>query len=93
MTLSESEWTMATKNFARFSMDISSDLNYEYLVCEIYFEDKYCALISQESGRGIYDIEIAGVDLVESLVCRKVNLDVFLEAVEIAKKRLSGEIP
>lgn len=38
-------------------MQICSDVDYENLIAEIYLEDKFIALISQENGIGNFMVE------------------------------------
>jgi hypothetical protein len=73
-----------------FPVVIASDTGHERVVAEIYYGDVFVALISQERGVGEFEIEFAGVGLVESLVVRKVGLEGFLRAVEEGKGRLQG---
>ncbi|MBC8050806.1 MAG: hypothetical protein H7X92_11795 [Chitinophagales bacterium] len=72
---------------------IASDCNYEFLCAEIYFKGKYVAQISQENGPDHLLLEFPRRDASEKVVTRECPLDVFLDAVELAKKRLFGVIP
>jgi hypothetical protein len=74
-----------------FETIIASPPDYAGLVAEIYYDGQFVALISQERGRGIFDIETPGPRLVETEVIRKVELRGFWKAVEEASERLKGE--
>ena len=75
-----------------FETMIASPPDYDNLVAEIYFDGKFVAIVSQEKGIGIFDIEIPSIRPVETLVAHKVELHGFLEAIEAACKRLKGEL-
>jgi hypothetical protein len=74
-----------------FETMIASPPEYDELVAEIYYDGKFVALVSQERGPGLFDIETPGPPLVEKEVTRKVELSGFWKAVEEACKRLKGE--
>jgi hypothetical protein len=76
-----------------FETLIASPPDYDELVAEIYYDGLFVALVSQEHGKGLFDIETPGPNLVEREVARKVNLDGFRKAVEEACRRLRGEEP
>jgi hypothetical protein len=44
---------------------IASDTDYERVFCEIYFDGRFVALVSQERGEGLFDLETPGPDLNE----------------------------
>lgn len=67
---------------------ISSDLSYEKLVVEFYFEGKFIALLNQDDGLDNLKIEFPGPGLVEDLVIRKIDLAVFEKALELAKSAI-----
>ena len=72
---------------------LASPPGYDRLVAEIYHDGLFVALVSQERGDGLFDIETPGSDLVESRVIRKVDAVGFGEAVEEARQRLQGKKP
>ncbi len=74
-----------------FDTMICSLSDHDKLVAEIYYNGLFVALVSQERGEGLFDIETPGLTLVESLVIRKVDVDGFIKAVEVACRRLKGE--
>ena len=74
-----------------FDTVIADDLDHERLFCEIQCDGLFVALFSQERGEAVFDLEIPASDLMEDQVIRKVDLDGFLKAVEIACCRLRGE--
>ena len=76
-----------------FDTLIASDTDYENLMCEIYFDGRLFALVSQERSDGVFNIETPGPGLVEERIVRTVNLDGFHQAVETACRRLRGEEP
>lgn len=67
---------------------IASPPSYESLVAEIYLNGKFVALISQENGDGVFDIEFPGADLQPSELVRKVDWAGFHNAVERACQAL-----
>jgi hypothetical protein len=74
-----------------FKVLVASPPEYERLVAEIYFGDLFVALLSQERDDGSIDIELADCSLDQTMVCRKVHLERFLEAIETARRGLKGE--
>lgn len=74
-----------------FEIMIASPPNYDELVAEIYYDGLFVALVSQERGKGLFDIETPGVNLIEKEVMRKVDADGFMRAVTVACQRLKGE--
>lgn len=73
-----------------FSIVLSSDLSYEKLVAEIYFNGKFVALVSQEQGIDHPMIEFACETDDRNLVERKVPFDGFVEVLDAAVYRLKG---
>ena len=74
-----------------FKIVLASPPEYQELVAEIYFKDLFFALISQERGIGLFDIETPEQNVLESSVTHKVGTADFLKAVDSACKRLRGE--
>jgi hypothetical protein len=74
-----------------FETIIASPLDYDELVAEIYYDGLFFALISQERGKGLFDIETPGVNLIEKELIRKVDVDGFMKAVVVACQRLKGD--
>lgn len=71
---------------------IASPSDYEELVAEIYYEGLFFAQICQERGKGLFDVETPGPGLVESQIVHRADAPGFVKAVEVACKRLKGEI-
>jgi hypothetical protein len=67
---------------------VCSDLDYDHLIAEIYIADRFVALISQEEGKENLKIEFPRVGMTENAICEKAGLVQFMEAVEIARRRL-----
>jgi hypothetical protein len=63
------------------------------LVAEIYFDGRFVALISQERGLGLFDIEIPEPNLLENHVQRRVEWFGFRDMVDLACRRLGGDRP
>jgi hypothetical protein len=76
-----------------FELMIASPPDHDSLVAEIYYDGLFVALISQERGNGVFEIETPGPNLVEKEVIRKVEVEGFQKIVELACKRLRGENP
>ena len=75
-----------------FETIIASPPDYDRLVAEIYYDGLFVALVSQERGIGLFDLETPGPNLMEDKVVRKVALEGFEGAVEEARERLKGTI-
>ena len=65
-----------------FEVLISSPFDRKFLVAEIWYNDKYIAEVNQENGSLNLDIYIEEGD------CISLPLEDFLDAVELAKKKL-----
>lgn len=68
-------------------IQISSDIDYDHLIAEIYCNEKFFALVSQEEG-----IERATVEFhVAPDAVKKVGLEWLLVALKEAKTALAGQ--
>lgn len=67
---------------------LSSDSNYEELTAEIFYEEKFIALLNQDEGLDSIKIEFPGPDVQENAVLRKIDLAVFEKALAEAKLKL-----
>ena len=72
----------------KFEVIIASPPDYDDLVAEIYYGGRFVALISQERGPGLFELETPQSAFAEKDVLRKVDLDGFKNAVETACNRL-----
>ncbi len=70
---------------------ISSDPSYEKLVAEIYYKDKFVALINQEKGVNNLEIEFPDEKKSSDFIIRRVPLNLLKQAIEEAKKALLNE--
>ncbi len=61
------------------------------LVAEIYCNGRFMALVSQERGKCLFDIEIPTRNCIESEMFRKVEVEKFIAAIQAACQRLKGE--
>lgn len=68
----------------KFHIDVGSDQKHEDLVAEIYYDDEYVGMITQESGFDSLDLEIGG-KISNSWIFK---YDDFIEALAKAKQRL-----
>ncbi|ASF45332.1 hypothetical protein [Methylovulum psychrotolerans] len=68
---------------------LSSDSDYEKLVAEIYYEDKFIGLLNQDDGLDCMKIEFPDQNVQENLVLRKVDLAIFEKALKEAKRKIS----
>lgn len=75
---------------ARFSTLIASDPDHEKVYAEIYFGEKFVALISQEAGPESLMLELPGCELDQEQIIRNVNLEGFIVALRSAADRLLG---
>jgi hypothetical protein len=72
-----------------FELLLASPPEYERLVAEIYYDGLFVALVSQERGPGLFEVEMPAANVVESEVIRRVDLPGFVAALEKAGQRLS----
>ena len=73
-----------------FSVILASSPDSAELVAEIYFGDKFVAMITSDHGVDRLEIEMPGPDLDQHQLLRRVDLDGFLNAIEKARMRLKG---
>ena len=76
-----------------FTTMIASDDDHEQVFAEIYFAEKFVALVSQEEGINQLKVEFPGSNLDENMILREISMDGFLSALKEARSRLIGEIP
>jgi len=69
-----------------FKTIIASDPDYEKVVIEIYCDDKFVCLISQDKGPD--RLELVFPEQTNLYITRSVYLDWFVDAVQKAKDRL-----
>ena len=72
-----------------FEILLASPPQYQELVAEIYYDGKFVALVNQEQGPGIFEVESPRGNMVESSIARRVDLRGFVSALEAACERLS----
>ncbi len=70
---------------------ISSDPSYENLVAEIYYNEKFVALINQEQGENKLEIEFPDTRVDENFVERKMPLSFLTQAIEEAVRKLQNK--
>ncbi len=75
-------------NDSKIKILLSSDSDYEKLTAEIYYEDKFIALLNQDDGLDCMKIEFPGPNVREDLVLRKVDLAIFEKALVEAKRKI-----
>jgi hypothetical protein len=75
---------MTKKAEGKLRIQIASDVDYNHLIAEIYYSDRFVALLSQENSPDKLAIEFP--DVFNRL--EMVNLDWFLDAVQQAKEEL-----
>ncbi len=78
---------------AEFAVTIASDAEHEKVFAEIYYQEKFVALVSQEDGLDRLKIEFPSIHVDESMVLREVNMENFQQALIFAAKKLTGQIP
>jgi hypothetical protein len=67
---------------------IASDVDYEKLIAEMYIDEKFIGLISQEDGIGNLLVEFAIGDQDEGAIFQKIEYEVLLAALLKAKTEL-----
>ena len=75
---------------SRFTVMIASDEDHEKTYAEIYCNGKFVALVSQEHGLEHKKLELPGAGLVKELISRRVDLEGFRQALELAARKLDG---
>ncbi len=70
-------------------IQVWSNFDYEKLIAEIYYKGQYVALINQDDGLENLKIELPGADDDGELVLREIDLSVFEEALELARRELA----
>ena len=68
-----------------FETVIASPPAYNQLVAEVYYNGLFVALVSQERGPGVFDIETPSPEELEWAITHKVELDGFLTAIQEAR--------
>lgn len=71
-------------------IQVCSDTDFEQLIAEIYIDDKFVALVSQDEGVNNLQIEFPGPGQNESAITRKVDFDVLCHALSKARSELAG---
>ena len=61
-----------------------------HYTAEIYYEDRFIALLNQDEGLDRIRVEFPGSNVQEDLVLRKVDLAVFENALLEAKRKFQG---
>ena len=67
---------------------LSSDYRYEKLVAEIFYKNKFIALLNQDNGMENLVIEFPKNELNEQMILREIDINIFQEALDLAKKKL-----
>lgn len=71
-------------------IQVCSDTDFEQLIAEIYVNGKFVALVSQENGADLMQVEFPGQDLNEAAITRKVDFDILCDALMKARAELRG---
>lgn len=74
---------------SNFKILLSSDLSYEEVVAEIYYDDKYVGLINQDDPQNILFVLPSGCD--PSFVAKELPLNILIESIQIAMKKLGHD--
>jgi hypothetical protein len=82
------EEAVTASNKGRFSIALCSDVDYEYLFAAIEYDGVEIACVTQEEGKGQFKLQASVGDPVNPGIAWIVEPDGFLEAVEMAKRRL-----
>lgn len=70
---------------------LSSDPDYEKLIVEMYYDDKFIALLNQDDGLENVKIEFPSPCCDEQSIISKMSLQEFEECLEASKNRLLDE--
>lgn len=71
-------------------VQICSDIDYDFLIAELYQGEEFIALVSQEEGADKLKVEFPGQDGSASAASRVLDFSEFFEALALAKERLVG---
>ncbi len=66
----------------------SSDSNYNKLVIEVFYQNKFLFLLNQDNGRENIIIEFPTSNMREDMILREISLTIFEEALLLAKGQL-----
>ena len=80
--------TSETSDESGFSIVMCSDIDYEFLFASIEYDGQAIAIVQQEEGRTSFKLEAWMGDTAKPGMAWVVDLDGFLEAVQVAKRRL-----
>lgn len=75
----------------RYEVQIADDSEHEKVFAEIYRNNKFLALISQEDGSDRLKVELPGLGLDENCVIREIPLDDFITILGEAARKLVGD--
>jgi len=80
----------AAMKSGKFEVLVASDTDYDELLVEMYYDGQYVAHLRHDSESGSAKIEFPPPENIvnKSMICRSIDLDVFEELLELAKKRL-----
>ncbi len=68
-----------------------SDIEYEKLIAEIYYREKFVALINQDQGIENLQMEFPNGELNEDMIIRKIDLKSFKYGIDLAMEKLVGK--
>ena len=75
-------------NTSDFKIILSSDSGYDKLTAEMFYKDKFIALLNQDGGLDKLKIEFPSNDIDESMVVRNIDVSVLEKAIELATEKL-----
>ncbi len=76
-----------------FKIIIASDDNHEKVFAEIYFHEKYVALINQEKGIDELELEFPDCDnMDQQFIIRAIPLKEFIGLIQEARLKLTGNL-
>jgi pimeloyl-ACP methyl ester carboxylesterase len=82
------EEEMTKNDKSRFSIVMRSDIDYEYLFASIEYDGEEVAIVQQEDGKNHLKLEASFGNPVKTGTAWVVDLDGFLDAVQMARVRL-----
>lgn len=74
-----------------FTFQLASDIEHDRVYVEIFYREKFLALISQEKGENEEVIEFPCTGLVETKICRHVDLASFTWAIKTGLRLLRDQ--
>ena len=74
----------------KIEIQVCSDIDYENLIAEIYINDNFIALISEEDDPDDFHIEFPGMEKADNQKILRIRMDVFETTLKMAVEKLKA---